>query len=409
MNDLITPLFESTLLRYIKETFLPQRFHRSQSAFDFNEKDVRFFANGAAQLSQAFTSGRRLLPKNYFNKKEYRSAYLLYFTLTNFAKVIKCLDETARLVDPQARRPAGESVGPPVPDTSPSSSGINVLDVGCGPGTASLACSSFFSKRLPATPLSITAIDQNREILRDARALLSLNAPPHHTTRVAQEMIGPRFPGRSLKGKSFDLIIAANFLNEIGSVREQVELCQTLTDRYLNPRGILIVLDPALQKTTRALMEVRDLLHANILSPCLHQQPCPMLAHNRRDWCHFYLEWNCPRTIRKVDHLLGIKHDYLKMAYLIAQKSDPAQDERNHVNLWRVVSSPLKSKGRCEFVLCGQGCLRRISRLDRDRSDLNAKFDMIKRGDIIRIGDCIARLSKDDSLEIRVPFNSISR
>ncbi len=49
----------------------------------------------------------------------------------------------------------------------PISRGEAVLDIGCGPGTASLACSAFFANR----PVSITGVDQNREILKDAKAL----------------------------------------------------------------------------------------------------------------------------------------------------------------------------------------------------------------------------------------------
>ena len=377
--------FASVLLKYIKQTYLPERFRKSGSE-DFTEKDVHFFAMGAAELSDAFTSGRRELPKNYFNRKEARSAYLLYFTLTNFAKILKCLHECARV-------------------SAFNSSDLDILDVGCGPGTAALACSSFFANR----PLSITGVDQNREILKDASALFSMIGGPHHSFLTINEEIRPASIGQRLKGKRFDIIIAANVLNEVGGVKEQLRLCQTMLDDYLKDNGVVIVVDPALQKTTRALMEVRDLLNAQILAPCLHQDPCPMRAQNRRDWCHFYLEWKCPEIIRKVDRLLEIRHDYLKMAYLILKKSTPPSSplqKGSKIDLWRVVSSPLRSKGKCEFVLCGDGRLKRICRLDRDRSDKNRVFDYVKRGDLIQISGNADRISRNDSLTIAFPFNS---
>jgi len=395
MQTFDTQKLEALLLAYIKDKYLPDRFRRSQLSLPFGEKDVRFFAMGAAQLSQAFTSGRGSLPKNYFNKKECRSAYLLYFTLTNFVKVIKCLDEAFRLAD----FPKGLTE-------------LQILDLGCGPGTASLACSSYFENRLQGVRLSITAIDQNREILNDAKALFSSIGNPRHTLHMVHHTILPRSIRPSLRGKKFDLIIASNILNEIGTTREQASLCQMLIDHHLSQSGVLIIVDPALQKTARALMEVRDLLNAFILSPCLHERPCPMRAYNRRDWCHFYLEWHCPEIIRKIDRLLGIKHDYLKLAYLILRQTPHPLPARGRgkcgeaPDLWRVVSSPLKSKGKCEFVLCGAGRLNRILRLDYDRSDLNRAFDCIKRGDIIKVAEGLNRITKNKSPEILIPFNN---
>ncbi len=374
---------EAELLKYIKGTYLPGRFRKSASNASFTEKDVLFFAEGALDLSDAFTVGRKNLPRNYFNRKEARSAYLLYFTLTNFAKVTKCLWEADRLTSFRAAH-----------------DDIKILDLGSGPGTAALACSAFLKDRRAF----ITGVDQNGEILKDARALFSAAKNPNHKFETITESIRPSFIGGRLREKRFNLIVAANILNEIGPAAEQQALCQTLIDRHLEDDGILIVIDPALQNTTRALMEVRDNLNAEILSPCTHQKPCPMFAHNRRDWCHFYLEWNCPEIIRKVDRLLEIRHDYLKMAYLILQKKRSASETEKDSTLWRVVSSPLSSKGKCEFVLCGEGRLRRICRLDRDQSDKNRSFGGIKRGDVLKVSFSHDRIGRNDSLSVEVPF-----
>ena len=387
--------FESTLLAYIRKTYLPVRFLKHGGSSAFTEKDLYFFARGAADLSDAFTVSRQDLPKNYLNRKEYRSAYLLYFTLTNLVKVAKCLEEACRIIK-----------------LPPSTETIEVLDLGCGPATASLACSAFFAEHFPQTVFSFTGMDQNQEILKDAKVLFSQLGDQRHRLRLVHDAIHPGSLRRHLSGKTFDIIIAANVLNEMGGVHHQSALCQSLVDHYLKPNGVLIIVNPALQKTTRAFMELRDLLKASILSPCLHQKACPMRAFNKRDWCHFYLEWRCPEIIRKVDRLLGIKHDYLKMAYLILEKTPHPlplpSGERvgGEGDLWRVVSSPLKSKGKCEFVLCGEGILRHISRLDKDRSETNCRFDRLKRGDIIRISHSVNRIGKSDPVDVVVTFNN---
>lgn len=383
----ITPQLETLLLDYIKQTYLPKRYGKIRPDAGFTPQDLKFFAKGAGELSDSFTSERKRLPKNYFNKKENRSAYLLYFTLTNFAKMIKCLDEAFK-------------------HQATIHSDYKILDVGCGPGTASLACSDFFSHRFPDTRLNILGMDQNIEIVKDARRLFKMLGGAKHTFEAYSETLNPRMISALKKHGLFDMIVLANVLNELGGTMDQYKFCLSLIKQCLKPGGIIIILDPALRLTTRTLMEIRDLFLINhpdleILSPCPHQDPCPMLSQNKRDWCHFYLEWHSPNVIREVDRLLGIKHDYLKMAYLIIKlKADSHSTSRPPIALWRVVSSPLRSKGKMEFVLCGMGCLRRIRRLDRDRKVSNKIFDYVKRGDLVS-------LTKETQIKLSEPFSAL--
>lgn len=385
------------MLKYIKETYLPDRFRRSARDSSFTSKDIYLFSKGAADLSDAFTGGRRELPKNYFNKKENRSAYLLYFTLTNFAKTIKCLDEAFG-------------------NAAPVKKDLKILDLGCGPATSAIACSEYFAGKWPGVGISIQGVDQNREILNDARHLFRLLGRPGHRFDARLENIRPENISKKTKDLRFDLIIAANLLNELGDVETQFELSRRLIDRCLDEQGTFIIIDPALRKTTRQVMELRNILletmpDIQVTGPCTHCSPCPMLSFNRRDWCHFYLEWKCPEIIRNVDKLLEIRHDYLKMAYLVFKKSPPPRPsptKGEEKDAWRVVSSPLRSKGKVELVLCGEGRLRRITRLDKDRSEKNYTFDRIKRGDLIVPEKHKDRIEKNAVITISGPFNSLS-
>lgn len=357
------------------------------------------FAMGAAKLSDAFTTSRKMLPQNYLNSKENRSSYLLYFTITNFAKVIKALDEIKK-------SPSG--------NLFKEKEQIKILDLGSGPATASLAASHFFKTRYPNVKLSIEAVDQNREILKDAQSLFGkLGSPNHHFHTSLDTIHYSSVPG-SIRKKNFDLIIAANIFNEMGDLHKQFELCKRLIEENLQ-NGFMIILDVATQKSTRTLMELRDLLldkcNIKIISPCLHQEPCPMLKHNDRDWCHFYLNWDCPKVIRDVDSLLDIKHNYLKMAYLIIQKDKKCEDAPG----FRVVSSPLLSKGKTELLLCGVGRLTRITRLDRDYSEKNFPLpyknskgkDYIQRGDIVEVSDHTDKITRDTQINITERFSSV--
>lgn len=332
---------EEILKTYLKGTYLPP--HRAKTP-GWTHHDLKFFAKGAALLSTAFTEERATLPKDYFNKKEYRSGFLLYYVLPTFVKIWKCLEQLPVCLK-----------GRP----------LRIWDLGSGPGTVALACSAFFADQ----PLAISGFEQNRNIKRDAMALWQKWGLSHHRSSFAH---------RPIPDKKVDLAFASYFFTEI-PFRQQLKL----SERILTRSDYLIIIEPAVQRGTRQLMALRDEILkrgvAQVLAPCLHQKDCPMLKANQRDWCHFYIDWQCPEIIRQIDQVTGNKHDYLKMAYMIFTK----QPIRQETNAWRVVSSPLISKGKKEFILCGaDGKLRKISRLDRHRDRWPA-FDEIQRGDVL--------------------------
>lgn len=343
---------EEAIKSHLKETYLPPHRHKNP---EWTYHDLKFFSKGTDLLSTAFTEDRAVLPKNYFNKKEYRSAYLLYFVLLNFPKVWKCLEQLPQM-DSDSKRP------------------LKILDLGSGPGTAALACSTFFKDR----PLEVFAFEQNEGMRKDALVLWKKLAPSNHHLTFTRYAI-PR--------EQCDIAIAANFLSELPFV-EQLKICEAV----LKQTDHFIIIEPALRFTTRKLMGLRDKILQNrwgvVLAPCLHQKNCPMLAAGPRDWCHFYIDWKCPYLIRQIDEIVGNKHDYLKMAYLVIASPADGGTKQSPSNQWRIVSSPLLSNGKRELILCGDcGFLKKIDRLNKDRSENNRDFDFLRRGDIIEWPD----------------------
>ncbi|MDO8461664.1 MAG: small ribosomal subunit Rsm22 family protein, partial [Deltaproteobacteria bacterium] len=210
---------------------------------------------------------------------------------------------------------------------------------------------------------------------------------------------------RVLKGASFDLILMVNTLNEI-RFDKRVRLIEQLLRGSLTSGGKILIIEPALQKTTRELMELHDHLLerklAKVLAPCLHQHSCPMLREGQRDWCHTYLEWERPEMIAEFDHRIGIRKDYLKCSYLILEKK---QENSLPEKLaggpapWRAVSSLMRSNGKNQLVLCGEsgardGRLLHTERLDSDRSRFNIPLDQAKRGDIFLM-EPIQKITKE--------------
>jgi len=372
ITSVVPHRLEEILLSYVKQTYLPPSRNNPKRADEFNLYDIKFFARGVAEMSSYFTSERSHLPQNYLNKKELRAGYILYFVLPNFLKVNFCLYEASILKRFKGREK------------------IKVADIGCGPGTASLACVEYF--RGSCHKLEITAIDQNTGALHDAKRIVPMFAGSEVDFYTNYSHLNRKTVSRRLKGK-YDIIIMANFLNETGRPEDQAIFVDELFSRHLEKEGVVIIIEPALRFTTRNLMKLRDMLlswsigdrqkmgGAVMLSPCLHKNPCPMLKQGDRDWCHMYLAWKRPHVIEQIDRLIGNHKDYLKFSYLIAG-NDINQAEAEE-DVYRVVSAPMRTKGKIEILLCNKLGIIKAVRLDKDSDSLNNDIEKAARGDLI--------------------------
>ncbi|MBI1909720.1 MAG: methyltransferase domain-containing protein [Deltaproteobacteria bacterium] len=370
-----------------------------------------FFEKGVAELSLSFTSDRGSLTKNYFNQKELRSGYIAYFLLVNALKIPPLLRQAPADSWPDTKEP------------------IKILDLGSGPGTGLLGSLLFFTK----ASIHYTAVDQNSAILEEARLLhqkLSPHFPlPSKFRSVKTDLEREPLPA-FLHHDRYDLILMVNTLNEIFHPEKRRNMLIRLLNHHLTPQGKILIVEPALRKTTLELMELHDALLSSenpqnipiTIAPCTHQRLCPMLKENRRDWCHTYIEWEPTEMIEEFDQRIGIRKDYLKCSYLILAGSDRdgwrgsgarpsgtgehgwAEPETGPVPSWRVVSSLMRSNGKSEVVLCGEesaksGQLLHTERLDRDRSPMNTPFDRLKRGYIVEM-EAIKRVEKETPLKI---------
>jgi Mitochondrial small ribosomal subunit Rsm22 len=192
-------------------------------------------------------------------------------------------------------------------------------------------------------------------------------------------------------GGTFDLLVAAHLLNELpldldGRARLVLGWCREL----LADEGAVVLVDPALRETSRALLGVRDrLLAAGLFveAPCLWQRPCPALLRER-DFCH-------ASANALVHGRSRVDFSYLVMRKHGVVQSDPA--------LFRIVSDAMKDKGRLRYFGCGPAGRLPITRLDRDRGPGNEVFDEVDRGDLIRIVGATAqsdglRCSRDGTI-----------
>src|SRR6476620_4179411 len=208
---------------------------RAASAEPLSADERRDIVAGAARLSQGLTRERELAGARYFADPQLLGAYLFLYWPVSYA---------------QGRAILSELPGPPG----------DVLDLGAGPGPLALAA-------LDAGATSARAIDRSREAIAVAAALgRQLDTA---VGDVAQPPAG-----------AWDTILLGHVINELAPDRQRrAAVLESLLAR-LKPGGHLVVIEPALRETSRALLEVRDLLVAHdviVRAPWLWRGSCPAL------------------------------------------------------------------------------------------------------------------------------------
>ena len=311
-----------------------------------------------------------------------RRAYLEYFLPVNLPKIQVPFDAwMARGASPLAGR------------------SLRVLDVGCGPGTALLGLVDRI-RSLPATTrpasLELVGADSSPEYLRHADRLLAdlaradPNVPPLRFEPLRLDLFEDRVDLLRLAttGGRFDLVVAMNVLCEIDRGGEQGgtdRLLAALRDQALRASGAILLVEPGLRETSRALHALRDRqiadgsLHA--LAPCLHQESCPALGRTH-DWCRADLPWSPPTSIEELNRASGLRKGALKFSYLVLSPAPPRPPEPG---AWRLVSEVLDLKGERRAWFCENGHWTLVGQLKRVRGPAADEFAALHRGDLVRL------------------------
>ncbi|HEY6011787.1 MAG TPA: small ribosomal subunit Rsm22 family protein [Nitrospirota bacterium] len=337
----------------------------------FSQSEVRTLAADVLRLSRVLTTGRDELPAAYLRDEGLRKAYTAYFLPANLFKIHKPLHELALH-----------------PRDILSKQKLRVLDIGAGPGTASLGALEFLARRYPRTRLELVAVDQVAANLKEAEALFQEQQAGLDASlvTVCSDVTALE---RKVRG-TFDVIIFANVLNELFAHHAEggahrTALASGLLEHLLAPDGSCIIIEPALRETSRDLLEVRDGMVGqgfSVYSPCLTNAPCPARS-NAKDWCHEDIPWEPPALVREIDALTGLRKDSLKFSYLVLRKDRLSLADVCGTNACRVVSEPLVSKGKIEFYVCGANGRKLLMRLDRDAAPLNRDYEKLERGSLV--------------------------
>lgn len=278
---------------------------------------------------------------------------------------------------PKIERPLLELSLPPRPT-------LRVLDLGAGLGTSTLGIARAAKRTGLAQRLEVVAVERAPRLVDVMRYLAD------HAAEVAlpialetRELDLETLDPRSL-GTGFDVIVVGLALNELFTERPDPALARAewlrAVSACLASEGVMIVLEPALRETTRALMTVRDRLVAgeglHVLAPCTAAGACPMLRRER-DWCHADDPLRLPERLAVVARAAGLRWEGLTYAYLTLGRS-PRPSEAH-----RVVGGPIVQKGRTEWHVCRAPAIARLAVLHRDRAEADRLASLARGARVI--------------------------
>ncbi len=212
----------------------------------------------------------------------------------------------------------------------------SVLDIGAGPGTASLATQD----QLPAgTRYTLIERDsgwrQTAERLARASKLDVQFQPGTFGTKTA----------------THDVVVACYALGELPA-SEQPAAIDSL---WQATASALIVIEPGTPKGFELVRSVREHTlerDAHAAAPCTHNLTCPMSAN---DWCHQPV-----RVARAAAHRAAkdapLAYEDEKFSFVILTRKPPV-----HTASARIVRKPIRKPGHVHLDLCENGALQRTS------------------------------------------------
>ena len=318
--------------------------------------ELREVTAAVQRLSLGLTRDRKLIGARYLDDDRLLGAYLLFYWPVSYLQARGVLSELPR-------RPR------------------SALDLGSGPGPVAFAA-------LDAGAAEVVAADRSARALAAARRLATEAGEPIATREWDPQRRGG-LAGLA-GGRKFDLVTLGHVVNELfqgdGAAARRAALIEEALG-LLAPGGSLVVIEPALRDTSRALLEVRDLLVARglaVRAPCLFRGACPALVRPT-DWCHAERPVDPPPLVDEIGRRAGLRKEAVKMSYLVLAPKGEGWSEPPPGLTFRIVSEPLPSKGRLRYMGCGPEGRKGLALQEKDVTPRNRAFEGLLRGDVVEV------------------------
>lgn len=233
----------------------------------------------------------------------------------------------------------------------PSDAIKSVLDVGAGPGTASLA----LAQHLDGVAYTYLERDAGwREIAE--RLALAAGASISFRNAALTSRLDPA---------PHDVVVASYALGELSSGDQE----KVLPLLWQNARIALVIIEPGTPVGFGAVRAAREWAlaqGAHAAAPCTHDAPCPM---SMSDWCHRPVRVSRSTAHRAAKHAsLGYEDE--KFSYVVLTREPVA-----HTAAGRIVRKPMLKKGHVHLDLCTEGKIERLTVSRRDGDDYRSARD----------------------------------
>ncbi|MBP5446929.1 MAG: methyltransferase domain-containing protein, partial [Treponema sp.] len=272
---------------------------RLQKRIDFNislckksngmKINLQRAAQNVVELQRGLTGSRALAGNGYMQKGASLQAYLLYYWPVSYAQTKAALQKAPSFFERVAEiSGSAGTFGNAGTASKAKRRAVRVLDLGSGPSPASCSLADLAQGRgeqnmafeFCLCDSSGDALSLGKKILEAAYAK---NASVETRVCNLENVFQPKNGAAFLDGKKFDFIIASHSLNELWKGQKKrgekiAGLLKNLSD-CLDDGGLMLLMEPALLATSRALIEARDSLIASglkVAAPCLQSaSPCP--------------------------------------------------------------------------------------------------------------------------------------
>ncbi|MGD9541252.1 small ribosomal subunit Rsm22 family protein [Methylocystis sp.] len=233
-----------------------------------------------------------------------------------------------------------------------------MLDAGCGLGAAAAAAATAW----PSVD-EIAFLDRSALFLRFATELMKESGPASTIEAIQADFA----EAQAIEAAPFDLVVVGYALTEIAESK-----LPAVVDRlWAQTSGALVIVEPGTPRDHARLMGVRSrllALGANIIAPCPHQAPCPLMAP---DWCHFSVRLPRRRAHRLVKGADAPFEDE-KFAYLAVGRFGPDAPPSA-----RIIGPRRANKIGVSLKLCADKAFRETFIPKRDKP----RYEQIRRKD----------------------------
>jgi ribosomal protein RSM22 (predicted rRNA methylase) len=197
------------------------------------------------------------------------------------------------------------------------------IDIGCGPGTYSLAMSLLFQK----SPSEIIAVDSSKLMLEQTIKLLNGFFPDVNLALVQ----------KFHQKKSDSVLFFGHSINELGGTKA-LDLIATVDPEYV------MWIEPATSDFFIELKKMRESLtaHFDILYPCPSSMSCPS------SWCHQVLRTTHDLSLERLSQLVSLDRKILPIATMV-MKRKKSETELNKPVITRYLN---ETKFSFEYEVC---------------------------------------------------------